>query len=179
MTFTYDGADWSTTIGRYRTCGNAYHIDYLDGSCSDYYSSNPNESQKIEQIMMEQAIDRAGAMKIENLRLERGIITVTAAVSSFGLSVFYSKQALGLAAIAMGGMATSIYSFREKGVILHELKKYKMFLEMESELSEAEKSKLLDLIEPDRIYQIPLTINNLDSYSYGTIKTIYKEFNKS
>lgn len=179
MTFTYDNADLSATIKRYRHKGSNYYIEYLDGSKSDYYCSSENESQRIEQIMLDQALDRQGMMDLQNMSFAKTLAISGAWISSAACSILYNNDKFVLGTLAMTGIVTGCIVARSEAIKIQELKKYKMFLEMYSDLHKINETELLSNVEPEPIYQYPLTINNVDNYSYGQMKTLYKKFNET
>ena len=49
---------------------------------------------------------------------------------------------------------------------------------MEKDLSIINNSAFLKCIEFENMYQIPVDIETIDSYTYGEMKSIYKEYKK-
>ena len=60
----------------------------------------------------------------------------------------------------------------------YELLKYQYYLEMYLSGYFNDNPEVLNKLEFDKIYQIPLTINTLDKYSYGDIKRVWKKYTK-
>lgn len=61
---------------------------------------------------------------------------------------------------------------------LNELKKYRLYISMMDELAKDENKNILDVIEFEKLYQVPLSINTLDRYSYGDMKVLKKELKR-
>lgn len=61
---------------------------------------------------------------------------------------------------------------------LNELKKYRLYISMMDELAKTENINILDAIEFERIWQIPLSINTIDRYSYRDMKVLKKELKR-
>lgn len=174
MTFTYKEADLSTIIERYTQNNNFYRVHYLDGNFNEYYCSDPDEPQRLEQIMIDQAIDRQGMFDIEEQKRIKNLAFTTAGIS---LACYSSSNNIGLTLLTSIGIATGLLGGIKRIKRLNELNKYKLFLEMYKDLPYIDESELLASVEFEKIYQIPLTINTLDQYSYGSMKLIYKKFN--
>jgi len=68
--------------------------------------------------------------------------------------------------------------FDENNRKLKELKKYKLYLSMKDDLEKEENEDILDVIEKEKIYQIPLDINSISKYSYYDIKLLKKELDR-
>lgn len=180
MNFTYDNADLSTTIKKYWRNGYNYHIEYLDGSKYEYYCSSENECQRIEKIMIIQALDRQVMMNMHNMSFVKNLSISEALISSFACSILYNNDRFVLGTLAMAGILTGFIVARRESIKIKELKKYKMFLEMYyNDLHKINETELLSNVEHDHIYQYPLTINNIDNYSYGEMKTLYKKFKET
>lgn len=180
MTFTYYGADLSTTIKNYSKDGYSYHIEYLDGNSYGYDCYDEHESERLDRLMIEQALDRQGVLLNDNgLRIKKGLSITGIVISTCALTFFSNNSQIVLAAMALTGTFYAMMETRKSNVRLKELKKYKMFLDMHEDLYRVNESDLLTEIEPDRIYQTSLEINNIDKYSYSDMKVIYKKFNKT
>lgn len=178
MTFTYHGADLATTIKRYKQTGNYYHIEYLDGSFSDYYCSDQKESERIEAIMKKQAIDRENLMDIEEIIRTKHKDLAGASLTFLSSSFLYNYEKFSLCALTMAGAGICLKCATTKSSRIRELKKYKLFLEIDKNLSNINECELLSEVEPDHIYQVPLTISHVDDYSYREIKVLYKKMNR-
>lgn len=176
MTFTYDEADLSTTIKNYSKFDNNYYINYLDGSTSNYVCYGDHEEERIKKIMIDQAIDRQGMLEIKNIDLFKKSSVITAAVTSLGASFFGHQQQYALTSLALAGTCYAVYNVRKMRYKLNELKKYKLFLELNRELTVGEYQNLFNEIEFDKFYQIPLNINTIDSFSYDNVKQLCKRF---
>lgn len=176
MNFTYEGADWGKVIKNFSNEGNNFRIEYLDNSVSSYTCSNENERQRIIGIMIEQAIVRDENFDLTKLEIRRICSLVATAVSLFGtLTAFKnSKQVYFLALMTLS--ACVINEFKTTNKEIKELKKYKLFLELASNLKEVNDSELLKCIEFDKIYQKHFDITTLDDHSYNQVKAIYKAY---
>lgn len=178
MTFTYDGADLAITIKNYKKNGNCYHVEYLDGTTSDYVCYDDNESQRLEGIMVNQALDRQGMMNIEKIEKTRNVDCACAVLTSLYTSFLYNQNKFTLCTLMLVNTGAWIHFARSNTTKVNELKKYKLFLEMYEDLSRVNEVELLSDIEPDHIYQIPLTISHVDDYSYRQMKSLYKKMNR-
>lgn len=178
MTFTYDGADLKTTIKRYESFGNYYHIEYLDGSCSNYYCSDEKETERIENVMRKQAIDRQRMMDVEEIIRTVHKNLAGASLTFLSSSVLYNYNEFSLCALTMAGAGICLNGAKTGISRVKELKKYKLFLEMEENLSGIDECELLSEVEPDHIYQIPFTINHVDDYSSREMKILSKKMDR-
>ncbi|MDO4963117.1 MAG: hypothetical protein Q4E75_03370 [bacterium] len=62
---------------------------------------------------------------------------------------------------------------------IKELKKYKLFLVLASDLENVNTSEVLRCVERNPKYQVPLDPTTLDVYSYSYVKRIYKNYKKN
>ena len=67
-----------------------------------------------------------------------------------------------------------IINIGEKMRKVNELKKYRLYLNMLKEIENVDEEELSRSIEFEKIDAFPLTIDNLDYYSYGQIKRVRK-----
>lgn len=178
MTFTHNKADLSETIFKYEKDNDSYKITYLDGSESNYISNRENESELIEQTMINQAIERQNEMPIEIVKMNQNFYTTGIFISAAAFQLLGDNETILHTLPIIGGISSIVLANKERKR-KKELMKYKMFLEIYKDLPKINESKLLEEIEPDHMYQIPLNINNLDKYSYGEMKVIYKKFNST
>lgn len=178
MTFTYDGADLSKIIARYKKDGYNYHIEYLDSTTQDYVSYNEDEEYNIINKMVEQAIDRKNNFNYNGEKSEK-YTNLSLSILSQLLSLhYYSNQKNILSTFLFITSILYLNYCIENNQDLKELKKYEMFLEMTKDNPcKGLDSKWLDYIEFERIYQTPMKINTLDNYNYSDVKYIYKKFN--
>ena len=178
MTFTHDKANLSETIWRYEKEDDSYKITYLDGSESSYISNRENEPELIEQTMINQAIERQNEIPIERVKMNQKFYTTGIFISAVAFQLLGDNETVLSTLPIIGGISSIVLANKERKR-KQELKKYKMFLEIYKDLPKVNESKLLEVVEPDHMYQIPLNINNLDKYSYGEMKIIYKKFNST
>jgi len=129
--------------------------------------------------MLEQAIDRDQNMDKEQYNFLSSLYTGAALISgtTFATAISKTNAEVGIVSVLTLGLC-SLYIIDNRKTV-NDLKKYKMYLEMVGDGSYLENPNVLDVIEHERIYQIPLTINNLDKYSYGDIKVLYKDYKKT
>lgn len=176
MTFTYDNADLSRTIKDFYRDGMAYYVNYLDGSSSNYVCSSETEEERLKDLMVEQALDRQGMMKIRDVELLEKMNVAAAFISAAGISIMANYEQYALSALLLGGTFATVGKARKLKCQLYELKKYKLFLEMSDDVARGNGEIPLEVVDHDKIYQVPLGINTVDRYSYGQVKTLYKEF---
>lgn len=172
MTFTYEGADLGTIIKSFSQNGLNFHVEYMDGSESNYYCSNDEEYERLTNLMVEQAILRNEKMQLETLDIKKQLAKFTTFLASYlsVLSINRQKDLIGIISILI--TITSLKNFRDIKKKIAELKKYQIFIEIMDEIKLVNESKLLECIEFDHMYQIPLTINHLDEYSFREMKRI-------
>ena len=179
MNFTYYGANLSEIIKTYKKNGYSYHIEYLDGSSSDYTCYNEEEELKIKSTMLKQAMERQDKMGEEYIENSKNFNKIATIASAIGTVYFTSNSKLLLTMLSTAVLLPAADLWMKKNKALKELKKYRMFLEMANDLSEVNQTELLKTIEFDTLYQTPLSIENLDEFTYGDVKSIYKKFNTS
>lgn len=177
MNFTYYGADLSKTIKSYKKNGYSYHIEYLDGSTSDYTCYNEEEDTKIKELMLKQAMERQKKIKENYLENSRDINKVITIVSAIGTIYFVNDSKTILALLSATVLLPTVTLWKERSKTLKELRKYRMFLEMAGDLKDKDQTELLKTVEFDTFYQRPLSIESLDEFTYGDVKLIYKKFN--
>ena len=172
MTFTYEGADLSTTIKNFSQNGLNFRVEYMDGSESYYYSSNETEYERLTKLMVEQAILREEKMQLETLGIKKQLAKFTTMLASYLSVLSISKQKDLISIISILIAIISLKNYRDMKKKIKELKKYQIFIDMMDELKGVNESKLLECIEFEHMHQIPLTINHLDEYSFGEMKRI-------
>lgn len=178
MTFTYDGADLSTTIKTFSREGCNYHITYLDGSESHYYCSSEDEEERLYSLLLDQVLKRDENMQLKEIELSKEILKITMLLSSylFVLSTVEQESLYSLISILAG--IFSIKNYRERRRKINELKKYKIFVDIMDRIKEVRESELLKCVEFDTFYQIPLKLTHLDEYTLGDMKRIRTELPK-
>lgn len=163
-------------IKKYEKDGNCYKIEYMNGDISKYYCSSDSYEQELIDKMFEQIKSEQSQKNVERatFRRNRNIVSSGVATLLFSTSIHNNKE---LSAIVM--MLVAYYSLcrvftHQKRI--NELKKIKMFLEMNPYLDKINKSDFLKCIEFDTMYQTPLNINTINDYSYGDVKILYKNY---
>ncbi len=178
MTFAYPGADLDKIIKFYEIDGVNYHVEYMDGSTNDYVCYDQNEEQRLIETMIYQAIIR---QKMTLLFKDFSRETFTAILHSILLG------AMAISAFSHSNNITTIFGLMNfvlfaSSIKMHkrnyELLKYQYYLEMYLSGYFNDNPEVLNKLEFDKIYQIPLTINTLDKYSYGDIKRVWKKYTK-
>lgn len=172
MKFTYDEADKSQTISCYEVDGIKYIIKYLDGTKDEFISYNPDEERKLQEKMIEQAIDRDAHISLEDLKQNKKackLLTILAIITS---AIFLKRGEDTLKWITIIEGLISGLGFIEERKKINELVKYRIFLEIMNDIKKVHESELLKCIEFDNFYQIPLNINTLDGYSLNDMKKI-------
>lgn len=176
MTFTYEGANLSETIKDFFKQGNRYTINYLDNSSSSYICYNDNEVQRIKNTMVQQAIERQNKISKKDLLLGLKCYLIGFGISTGEFILLLNNEDYILKLLTLG---TSILTYKGCNSVINkllELKKYKMFLELNEYLKEINKGDFLKCIEFDNFYQIPFGIDTLDDYKYSKVKTIYNTY---
>lgn len=176
MTFTYDEADLSTTIRNFKYDGNYFKVQYLDGSSANYFCIRRTEKERLEDLMIEQAVDRQGMMPQRELKHIKNLSFSTAAIATIALTMSNRSNGYALSTLAFAGACFGICNYRQLSSRVNELKKYELFLELRQDMTAQDEQSLLDTIEFDHFYQIPLNINTLDEYSYRDVKRLHKTF---
>lgn len=174
MTFTYEDADLSTTIKRYFKNGYNYEVEYLGGSIAEYYCSNELEEDRLENLMLEQVLEREEKMNIKELEVSKEILRVISYLSCFACALSIEEQKSLLTLIAGISCILSIKDFRQKRKMLNELKKYQIYIDIMDRIKVVNQTELLKCVEFDSYYQEPLNLSNLDNYSLTDIKRIRK-----
>lgn len=174
MTFTYDSADLSRIIKNFRQDGYNFYVEYLDGSVSEYYCANDEEYNRLINLMLEQALDRQKNMNVEYLEINKNLAGIISLLLSYLTSLSVERKQATLALISFILLIISCKDIKTKRRKIKELKKYQIFFEIMDEIKEVNETELLRCVEFEPMYQIPLTINHLDEYSYGEMKRIRK-----
>ena len=178
MTFLSKEQDLSNTIKKHSNFGNNYHIEYMDGSICNYYSSMPTESNKIKQQMIDQAIERDKNINLPKMQTLKNIHLLTAVYSYMCASVLIDNNSQFFGFLLVLFMLINIQEGIKKAYKIRELKKYRKFLEMYKDIELVNDSEFLKCIEPENIYQKAFDIETIDSFTYGEVKTMYKKYTK-
>lgn len=173
----YDGKE-EETIKEYKKHNNGYYeITYLNGESDYYYNDDPNHEEEIKEKMISQIIKRD--LKFYNKCKIDYIGSTIVFLASLPLSLESLKKDLTIVFIIATIIgAKSLMELCENRKKLKELKKYRMYLEIAEELEKEENKNILDVIEFDKMYQVPLNLNTLDGYKNWEIKTLRKEINR-
>jgi len=177
MTFTYEGAELSSTLKTYTKTGDEYRVVFLDGT-ERTYRSNSTESTRLDNLLLEQALKRDAEMQISVIELKRILLTFCFVFcnSVLTLSVKKREEMIGIAAFILTVVSLdNITDLIEK---VKELKKYKIFIEMIDQLKLVDNTELLKCVEFDNIYQIPISLSTIDEYSYAEVKCIRRELKR-
>ena len=130
--------------------------------------------------MLEQAKERQNAYNLDNLSFYNKIYLsseiLSSALAVLNLNEQNYKAIFGYSFLLLLVLGVKLHKTNSKK--LKELKKYKLFFEMEKDLSIINNSAFLKCIEFENMYQIPVDIETIDSYTYGEMKSIYKEYKK-
>ena len=178
MTFTYEGADLSTTIKSFSKNGCNYHIVYMDGSESIYYCSREDEEERLYNIMLSQVLERNEKINLKELELSREILKIIMALSGYLFVLSLKEQEITYSLISVLISLFSIKNFRERRKKLKEIKKYQIFIEIMDRIKNVNEAELLKCIEFETFYQKPLNLSYLDEYSLGDMKRIRTELPK-
>lgn len=175
MTFSYLGADLSKIIKKFTKNGTNYHIEYLDGSESNYYHGDPNHGEYLKKMMIEQAKERQKRISLEN---QKGLETnaVLAQCSSIVAVIFAIGEKSIPAVLLFGTIAlcTTIYAKSER-TKRKELEKYQLFFNMEDDLDIVNATEFMKEIEFEPMYQKFLDISTLDEFELSEIKTLHRK----
>lgn len=177
MTFTYDDADLSTIIQNFNCWENLYHVDYMDGSFSEYYCADPDEKNRLEKIMLDQAIERNQRMNYDDKVLLMLCDTLLGAFNvGLAANAVNDKNYLFLAIPTLAA-AFCLKDVVVKIKLLIELRKYQIFFDIMEDLkkvSPQNMSSLIKNIEKDPFYRDPLDISHLDCWSLFDVMLIRK-----
>ena len=178
MRFTYDGADLSKIIKRYKKNKNEYLIEYLDGSFNRYISYKDNEEERIKKQMIEQAKQRNELFDYRFLNFADSTYLIGSFVSVVGLALSLIKNENDFKFFWLVALIISMRKFNKTGKKLKELEKYKLFLELIEELGEKELNspKYTKCYEFDNIFVDKLDIGTLDNFTYSNIEKVYKKY---
>ena len=176
MNFSYEGADRSKIINKYIREGNNYTIEYLNGDISSFYSTDENQEQKIIKTMVRQIVERQDRMDINDIVFKRDLCAQLCLASSILMPALVLREKEGLLLLPIAGLIAGLNLCSDHNAKINELKKYKLFLEMTRDNEKRSiNDSVLDCIEPDKLYQIPLNLNTIDDYSYRDVKLLYKK----
>lgn len=179
MNFTFDGADLSQTIKRIYNENNEYGIEYLDGSYDEYTCNDQKELDRLFEIFIDQAKERDENINLKPLIIKNVLEEVLRILSAFSLGLAIKKEESSLVLVYLASLIYVTANNRKTKKQIKELKKYKLFLELASDLKNVNTSKILKCVERDPKYQVPLDPTTLDDYSYGYVKKIYKTYKKN
>lgn len=178
MNFISDKEDLGKIIKKYKVNGNNYHIDYMDGSESNFFCSNENYDKELRDIMIKQAIERQKEFDLKTISKQNLFNTILLLVNLSLMPCFINNNDSTIIALSILILVAIIYKRRKNKKQIKELKKYKMFLEMINDIEYINNAGVLKCIEFENIYQKPFDIDTLDEYSYSDVKTIYKKVKK-
>lgn len=167
--------DLSKIIKRFSYKGNSFHIEYFDGSSSDYICHNPEHVEKIREIMLNQALMRQVDLSTLDFNGADNILIGAQIFNALGFAAgayFDSKFLLVLFGILTGAnVLTMINNTKNR----REFEKYALFFSLYEHLDVINDSTFLECVECDHIYQIPLNIETVDKYTLGQLQTIKKK----
>ena len=175
MKFAFPGADLGAVIKKFKCDGNKFHVEYFDGSACDYYCSDPNEAKEIRELMLSQAKERQEKMEDVNFDARETAAFFTQLVISVGLFSAIKTESDILTFVCALATVVNVGSKIRDGLRRRELEKYQMFLEMYDSLDEVNKSEFMKCIEFENYYQKKLNIETVDDFSYGEVKTLYRQ----
>lgn len=163
-------------IKKYEKDGNYYKVEYINGEISEYYCTNDSHEQELIDKMLEQIKSEQSQEKIDKsiFRRNRNIVSATTATLLTSTAILSNEDLSGTVMMLVAYYSLCRIIKHQKRI--NELKKLKMFLEMNPYLDRINKSDFLKCIEFDNIYQTPLNINTIKDYSYGDVKTLYKKY---
>ncbi|HIR48562.1 MAG TPA: hypothetical protein IAB35_01115 [Candidatus Faecimonas gallistercoris] len=175
MNYGYPGVSDSEIIKNYKVIDGVIVVKYLDGS-SDYLCYSDSEVEKIEEQMIEQAIDRDNSLAFFECSANKKILSVKIAItmmSSLGFAIasycndvdFFYSCFSGISGCLAFDSISEYLSYRDEA---EELSKYRTYLTMMDKLDSIE--------DHSSLYQSPerLTIHTLDDFSSKEVKNIYK-----
>ncbi len=173
----YDNQEQDKILGRYKVNGTNYKKYYLDGSRAEYSSFEDNHEEELKKIMLEQSIKRDKELyktykdKLKKDTLELSLILLGLAITSEDNLMFLYCILFILLLIKAKMSIDNLIKYKE-------LNKYHNYLIIKEDLEKEENSNILDIIEFEKIYQIPININTLDDYSDRDIKILKKEIER-
>lgn len=164
--------DISNTISNFEKNGNYYTINYLDGNTIEYYNSNENHEKELLDRMLENAIKRdknmyAKYQKQIILDITNTLITVFLLGLCKNLTIFFCLAFLSLIVKTISDL-----------IKYNELDKYHDYIIIKDDLEKKENSNILDIIEVDKIHQVPINLNTIDEYSNRNIKILKREIER-
>lgn len=176
MKFTYPNADLSRVIKRFTYEGNHFHVEYFDGTISDYYCDDPDKTSEIRCEMMIQALERDEQMWDRNDdKTARAMFLYFQMLLAFSLqnSISNDYKFMTILSSTVLGIISLLQVSDVKNQI--ELKKYRMFFDMYEDLDEVNKAEFMDAIRIAGSTLKRLDIETLDSFSYGQIKILHRK----
>lgn len=168
----YDNKD--KIISNYEKYYNNIIVKYINGEERIFSISEKNN---IEQEMIKQARNRDEEL-FEKVYWEKKKYILQFAASFIPLTMSAKIQFALVFYIAFIYATVKLYQIVKTHKKLEELKKYRLFLGMQSELEKEKNSDITKIIEIDPYERKEININTLDDFSYNDVKIIKKELKR-
>ncbi|MBQ6841320.1 MAG: hypothetical protein IJO63_04315 [Bacilli bacterium] len=175
MKFAWPEADLSNIIKKFSYRGTSFHIEYFDGSVSDYYCSDPNHANEVKSLMYSQAGQRQEIMQNKDYKVGRTMLLFTELVSGLGVHFSIKSEDDLMTFLYSLLIAFNLLVLSHGAKVERELEKFKLFFEMYDHLDEVNKSSFMKAIEFENIYQKNLDIHTVDDFSFADIKVLHRK----
>ena len=177
MTF-YHEKDLGKIIKEFNVDGYNYNIKYLDGTETNYYCTDELKINELEETMIKQAIRRDDYYyDLIQTEIKRSAAIINLLSASTILAVH--SNAILIVCLNLVMLIAKLKKYIKDKSKLKELKKYRLFLNMYKELKKDENKNITDILQFDKIYQIPiLDVNTIDDFSLKDVETINDELKK-
>lgn len=175
MKFAWPNADLSKIIKCFSNEGCVFHVEYLDGTKSDYFCSDPEHIKEIKKQMLEQAWQRQKEMDTKDYDLGKLMLLYSEVVLGLGAYTGFKNEQEFMAFLCTLLCAFNLLVITHGIQVKKELEKFKLFFEMYEHLDEVNKSEFLKTIEFETIYQKQLDIDTIDQFSLGDVKILHRK----
>lgn len=171
----YEEKDLSKIIGHFKKDNNYYQVSYLDGDIVEYFNSDKNHEEELMNRMLKDAIERDKNLyeKYKNY-LPKDLIQFILTLFALGLSTNIKFLFCTLFVFTIYQIKTSISDI----IKYAELEKYHNYFLIKDDLEKEENKDILNVIEFEKMYQIPINPNTIDGYSALDMRTLKKEINR-
>jgi len=162
--FTYDGCN--------------FHIEYYDGTSSDYICSDPQHAQKIKDLMYNQAMERQIDLSACDFNINENCMILAQLFNTFGFGYGAFKESSFL--LVLFGILTGINVIEliKNAAARREFEKYLIFFELFEDKEIVNNSKFMECIEYDHLYQKRLDIDTVDEFTLGELRTLKRKLNE-
>ena len=172
MKFASPYSNLSEVIKKFTYEGDHFHIEYFDGTSTDYICYSPERVEMVKEKMLFQAFERQDDYDHYPFKLKEDVTMFFSLMATilFGRGIINDEAAPTVIGLLTIGLC--LRSCIKTAQLKKELEKYRIFFDLYDHLDEINNGKFMECIEADHFYQKMLDIDTVDDFSLGEIKTL-------